>query len=246
VSLEQRLIDTLHRADEFQPSPDLFARVERSLEEDARHRRRVGWTAAGIAAGMVAITFLLQATISHSSRGLLTAPGWVLGLIVNAIKIGLIFSLGPSLRRLGQPLIADVFRLGPATGKRFLDLLDIAFYLFLFGLILVETHPQQWGETVVLAVDGWYWTGSLGTFMLMMGLGHAATIAALPLIGVFHSSLVRRARRREAGSSAPPISTRAEQAERVVRFIVWGIAGFAFLAVLVGVGVFLVFGLLRT
>ena len=244
MTLEQRLIETLHRADDFEPSPDLFARVERSLEEDRRHRRRITWVAAGILAGAVAASLLLRATISHSDLGQLTAPGWVLELIVTLVKVALIVVLGPNLRRLGMPLIADVFRLDPPTGKRFLKLLDIAFYLFLFGQILVEAYPQLWSQEVLLGDDGWLWTGSMAIFMLMMGLGHIATIAALPVIGLFHSSLVRRDRRREAGSGAPPRSEGAEQAERVVRLIVWGIAGLALVSTLILVGVLFVGGVI--
>ena len=246
MTLEQRLIETLHRADDFEPSPDLFARVERSLEEDRRHRRRIAWTAAGIVVGRGGSLLLLRATISHSDLGQLTAPGWVLELMVTLVKITLILVLGPNLRRLGRPLIADVFRLDPPTGKRFLKLLDIAFYLFLFGQILLEAYPQLWGQQVLLGAEGWYWTGSLAIFMLMMGLGHIATIAALPIIGLFHSSLVRRDRRRKAGSEAPARSERAEQAEKVVRLIVWGVAGLALLATLVAVGLLFVGGVLTT
>jgi hypothetical protein len=245
MTLEQRLIETLHRADDFEPSPDLFARVERSLEEDRRHRRRVTWVAAGILAGTAAATLLLGATISYSDLGQLIAPGWVLELIVTLVKVALLLVLGPNLRRLGQPLIADVFRLDPPTGKRFLKLLDIAFYLFLFGQILLEAYPQLWGQEVLLGEDGWLWSGSMAVFMLMMGLGHIVTIAALPVIGLFHSSLVRRDRRQEAGSGAPPRSEGAEQAERVVRLIVWGTAGLALLSVLIVVGVLLVGGVIQ-
>ena len=245
MTLEQRLIDALHRADDFDPSPDLFARVERSLEEDRRHRRRVIAIGTGVFAGALAAALLLRATSSISDSGQLVVPGWAFEMVITAIKIALILALGPSLRRLGQPLIADVFRLDPATGRRFLSLLNIAFYLFLSGLILLDAHPQGWNR-VFAADDWWLWRDSIAVFLLMMGIAHATNIAALPLIGLFNSSLVRRARRQEAGAGAPAVSTRAEQAERVVRFIVWGIAGLALLAVVAGVGAFVVLGVLRT
>ncbi|MBI2237588.1 MAG: hypothetical protein HYU54_03565, partial [Actinobacteria bacterium] len=41
MSLEERLREVLRRTDEYEPSPDLFARVRRSIEEDAAHRRRI-------------------------------------------------------------------------------------------------------------------------------------------------------------------------------------------------------------
>ena len=245
MTLEQRLIDALHRADDFNPSPDLFARVERSLEEDRRHRRRMIWATASAVGGVLAAAFLLRAAASVSDGGELVVPGWAFEMVIVASKIALVLALGPSLSRLGQPLIADVFRLDPATGRRFLRLLNLAFYLFLSGMVLVEAHPQGW-DRMFAAEDWWMWRDSMAVFLLAMGIAHAINIAALPMVGLFHSSLVRRARRRDAGAAAPPLSTGAEQAERAVRFIVWGIAGLTMLAVLVGVGAFVGTGLLRT
>lgn len=37
MSLEKRIADALHAADTFQPSPDLFTRLQRSIEEDLAH-----------------------------------------------------------------------------------------------------------------------------------------------------------------------------------------------------------------
>ena len=40
MTLEQVLSATLHSADDYDPSPDLFAKVQRSIDEDRAHRRR--------------------------------------------------------------------------------------------------------------------------------------------------------------------------------------------------------------
>jgi len=245
MSLEQRLIHTLHRADDFEPSPDLFARVERSLEEDLRHRRRVRWVAASVIAALIAAVFFLRAVISVAPSGRLIAPGWALVVMTSIVQVALVLVLGPTLRRFGRPFIADVFRLDPATGNRFLDLLDIAFYLFFFGAALVRTDVHRWNRTVILGADAWEWTASVAAFLLVMGLAHALTIAVLPVIGLFHSSLVRRAQRHLAGPAAPAATARAEQAERVVRLIVWGIAGVTLFATLIGVGLFMATGVFK-
>jgi len=242
MSLEQRLIHTLHRADDFEPSPDLFARVERSLEEDLRHRRRVRWVALSVIAGAVAIATFLRAVISVAPSGRLIAPGWALLLVTILVQVAVVLTLGPTLRRFGKPLIADVFRLDPTTGQRFVHLLDIAFYLFLFGLILVRADLQAWNRTVVLGVDLPEWTARVAVFLLEMGIAHAFTLAMLPVVGLFFSSSMRRVRRLRAGAAAPLVSVRAERAERVVQLIVWGIAGLALAAVVIGVGVFLIGG----
>ncbi|MEE8489776.1 MAG: hypothetical protein V3S43_05520, partial [Acidimicrobiia bacterium] len=41
MTVEERLTAAFRAADQYQPSPDLFAKVTRSIEEDASHRRRV-------------------------------------------------------------------------------------------------------------------------------------------------------------------------------------------------------------
>lgn len=244
MSLEQRLIETLHRADDFEPSPDLFARVERSLEEDLRHRRRMLWVGSSLVAGAIACAFYLREAITVAPSGRLIVPGWALIVLTTILQVTVVLTIGPTLRRFGRPFIADVFRLDPATGDRFVALLDIAFYLFFFGNIIVRADLQSWDQWVILGTEAWEWTARFAFFLLVMGIAHAFTIATLPLVGLFHSSLVRRAKRREAGATAPPVSARAEQAERVVRFIVWGMAGLAALATLVAVGILVVGGIL--
>jgi len=243
VSLEDRLIRTLHRADDFEPSPDLFARVERSIEEDLQHRRRMRWVALSLIAGVLVCAAYLREVITVGPTGRLIAPGWALVLLAAIFQSVVVLTLGPTLRRFGRPFIADVFRLDSTTGERFVALLDIAFYLFFFGMILIRTEAQVWNQSIILGEDAWEWTAKSALFLIVMGMSHAFTIAVLPLIGLFHSSLMRRARRQRAGESAPPPSARAEQAERVVRYVVWGIGGLMMLSVLAGLGLFLLSGL---
>jgi hypothetical protein len=235
MNLEQRLIQTLHRADDFEPSPDLFARVERSLEEDLKHRRRVRMVTLGLIAGVVAISTFFRAVTSVAPGGSLVVPGWSLWLVTVLVQVAVVVTLGPTLRRFGKPFVADVFRFDPDTGWRFMRLLDIAFYLFLFGAILIRSDVQSWDRTLVLASDAWEWTARVAFFLLMLGVAHAFTIATLPLVGLFFSSSMRRVRRLEAGSAAPESLPRAERAERVVRLIVWGIAGSALALVVIGI-----------
>ncbi|MDP9494541.1 MAG: hypothetical protein M3P87_04800 [Actinomycetota bacterium] len=242
MSLEQRLIDTLRRADDFEPSPDLFARVERSLDEDLRHRRRVRWAAASLTVGVVTAAIFLRAVISVDPSGLLVAPEWALELLLVLTQVVVGLTLGPILRRFGKPFIADVFRFGPETGYRFVALLDIAFYLFLLGTVLVRPNLQAWDQMVMLGEEAWQWTARLAMFLLVMGVAHIFNLAFMPLIGLFFSSTMRRVRRRQAGPAAPPLSARAEQAERVVRLIIWTAAGLALVVVVIGVGSFTLLG----
>ena len=54
---------------------------------------------------------------------------WVLELLADAVLIALALWLGPLIKRFGKSYAADVFRANPRTGKSFIVLTDIAYYL---------------------------------------------------------------------------------------------------------------------
>ena len=61
---------------------------------------------------------------------------WILELFANALLVGVALWLGPLIKRFGKSYAADVFRANPRTGKSFIVLTDIAYYLIFFVL-----HP---------------------------------------------------------------------------------------------------------
>ncbi len=63
MTFEQLVGDALHAADTYEPSPDLFARVQRSIDEDAAYRRRARRVALWVAAGVLAVPGYLVATV---------------------------------------------------------------------------------------------------------------------------------------------------------------------------------------
>ncbi len=84
-----------------------------------------------------------------------------------------------------------------------------------------------------------------GGLLLLMGVMHAVTITALPLIGLIHASTVRE-QRRAALPSPPPPTEAAAFAERVVRVVLWTAGGFAALlaaAALLNIVVGILFGM---
>ena len=85
MSLERLLTETLHEADAYEPSPDLFARVERSLEEDAAHRRRVRIGVASVIGGLVGAAAFLIATSSPGPFGSPAVPAWALESLTLAV-----------------------------------------------------------------------------------------------------------------------------------------------------------------
>ena len=66
-------------------------------------------------------------------------------------------------------------------------------------------------------------------FLTVLGLAHVGIFLPLPIVGLLFSSVTRRARRRIAGSEAPPQSERARKTDRLAMAIV-------FTAALLGIG----------
>jgi hypothetical protein len=194
MSVEQLLRQTLHRADTYEVSPDLFARVQRSIEEDRAHRRRVrgaiGWAVAGVLS--VAVYLVAMAEVVD---GRVTWPWWSLELLTAAILITLILIVGPLIRRFGRIFASSVFAANPSTAEHFLRVLDVAYYLVFSAFVVIETRVvprEEWlGPDGTIVHLGWL-TGRIGVLLLLMGVLHAITIAALPVLGVVFSSIWRQ------------------------------------------------------
>ena len=194
MNVEQLLRDTLHRADTYEVSPDLFARVQRSIAEDRAHRRRVraavGWTIAGVLSVAVYLAALAEVV-----DGRATWPWWALEALTTAILITLIVVLGPLIRRFGAIFAASVFTAHPPTAQHFLRVLDVAYYLVFTAFVLIETQvtpSEEWLGPSGNAVHVQWLTGRIGGMLLLMGVLHAVTIALLPMLGVVYSSIWRQ------------------------------------------------------
>lgn len=241
MNLERRISDALHMTDDYQPSVDLFSRVHRSIEEDRIHRRRVRTAAVAALAGVVTLGGFFVPIMKRSSGDELTIPKWSLQVVGAAVLIAVLVTLGPALRRLGGPLIGEVFHLSPATGTRFSRLLDIAYYLFFGGVILLSLDLR--GLDGAVPIPGDDLMGALfqvARFLLLLGVAHVANLALLPAIGLMFTSLTRRAARREAGPEAEPESALAKTADRVVSGIVTAVTIAVIAAVLALVAVIMI------
>ncbi len=110
---------------------------------------------------------------------------WVLELISVAGLVALALWLGPFIRRFGKSYAADVFRSNPRTGKSFVVLMDVAYYLVFFAYILftVQFEPADgWADTVNAAqLRGT--TVRFGGILLIVGLLHGLNVITLPLMG---------------------------------------------------------------
>jgi hypothetical protein len=75
---------------------------------------------------------------------------WVLELITVVVLVAALLLLGPLIKRYGRSYAADVFRANPRTGKSYIVLMDVAYYLIFTAYILFTTRFEpdtSWGLT---------------------------------------------------------------------------------------------------
>lgn len=110
---------------------------------------------------------------------------WVLELVVAGVLIACVVLLGPLIKRFGKTYAGDVFRANPRTGKSYLILMDVAYYL-IFGayvLFTLQFEPDNgWGQTVS-AAQLQAATTRIGGMLLLMGVLHGANVLSLPVVG---------------------------------------------------------------
>ena len=103
-------------ADSVHESPDLFARVELSIEDDRRlrvqHRALVG---IGLCIAAAAASIVVA--VVDRQQGELLMDWWILEIITTAVLVAIAFWLGPLIKRFGRSYAADVFRGNPAPAR---------------------------------------------------------------------------------------------------------------------------------
>lgn len=183
--LGERLRDALVAGTEqVEASSDLFERVVLSIEQDRRRRHR--WRRAGIVVACLtgALVALLTAVIDIR-QGEVLMDWWMLELLTTIFLVGLALYLGPLIKRFGKAYAADVFRANPRTGKSFIVLTDIAYYLIFLAYILFTVTfelPRDWGATVTGA-QLQHEVARVAGIALIIGILHGVNLLALPVIG---------------------------------------------------------------
>ena len=199
ADLETRLHDALGDAGSHtHPSPDLFARVVGSIAEDRARRRRVRTIAILWVAG-VALLALLTVTLTPKDEEGMHMPWWILELATNVVLVGIALWLGPFIKRFGRAYAADVFHDNPLTGKSYIVLTDIVYYLIFTAYILFtirvdapvyyqgEVHPDLVKVELV----------RIGGILLIIGVLHGLNLVIMPVLGRLFS-LNRRLPPRES------------------------------------------------
>jgi hypothetical protein len=185
ADLETRLHDALGDAGSHtHPSPDLFARVVGSIAEDRARRRRVRTIALLWVAG-VALLALLTVTLTPKDEEGMHMPWWILELATNVVLIGIALWLGPFIKRFGRAYAADVFHDNPQTGKSYIVLTDIVYYLIFTAYILFtirvdapvyymgDVHPDLVKVELV----------RIGGILLIIGILHGLNLVIMPVLG---------------------------------------------------------------
>jgi hypothetical protein len=185
IAIEQLLHDALVEGTAaVAERDDLFTRVQLSIEDDRRRRRQVRARLAVGACLAGAVAAVVLATIDVT-QGEVLMDWWILELLTNVILIGLALWLGPFIKRFGRSYAADVFRANPRTGKSFIMLMDIAYYLIFTAYILftVSYEPKGTWDDTVNAAQLQHETARVGGIVLIIGVLHGMNILALPIIG---------------------------------------------------------------
>ncbi len=183
--LEERLHDALLQgAEASEESPDLFARVRLSIEDDRRRRRqrrRLAAITACIGGAVAAVIF----AVTDNRQGELLMDWWVLEVLANVLLVCVALWLGPLIKRFGKSYAADVFRANPRTGKSFIVLTDIAYYLIFFAYVLFTMSFKLkggWDQTVGGA-QLQHEVARIGGILLILGVLHGLNLIALPVMG---------------------------------------------------------------
>lgn len=110
---------------------------------------------------------------------------WILETIWFVAMVGLAFWLGPFIRRFGKAYAADVFRANPRTGKSFIILMDVAYYLIFFAYILftVQFEPASDWESTVNANQLQVTSIRVAGILLIVGVLHGLNVLTLPIMG---------------------------------------------------------------
>ena len=185
MSVDKRVHEALRAgAAAVTDSDDLFARVQLSIADDRllqqQRRRRVG-----VIFCITAAIGSIVAAATDRREGDLIMDWWILELIWFTAMVGLALWLGPFIRRFGKAYAADVFRANPRTGKSFIVLMDVAYYLIFFAYIMfaVRFKPEGSWEETVNATQLQHSTARFGGILLIVGILHGLNVLTLPIMG---------------------------------------------------------------
>lgn len=185
MTLEQRLVAALRSSDFVVPSPDLWSRVLHSIEEDRTHRRRVIHSVLSTLAAAAVLIGVGVLALRDVEGGRQVLPAAMAAIEFLALVV-LIAVLGRGIRRFGRGYATDLWRVTPTLAASLLRLLDIAYFLVFGGYVLLTMDFD--GDATLVADQLEHVMTRLGGLVLIMGLLHAATMMALPMVALVSNS----------------------------------------------------------
>jgi hypothetical protein len=113
---------------------------------------------------------------------------WAIELVTNLILLATVVILGPLIKRFGRAYAGDIFRGNPRTGKSYLVLMDVAYYLIFIAYILFTvtlSQPPEWRAPArdPLGNQLQHELARIGGMLLLMGVLHGLNVLSLPLVG---------------------------------------------------------------
>jgi hypothetical protein len=194
-SIERKLHEALaDEADRVRPATDLAERVRAVVADDRRARTRRRVRTALVALGLLAAFAGLLWGMTRSATPYRIHGGgdmdwWMLELATNVLLVALALWLGPFIKRFGRAYAADVFHDNPLTGKSYIILTDIVYYLIFTAYILftVQFAPKAaWrsltGEGVTPAQLSSELSRVAG-ILVIIGVLHGLNIVLMPVLG---------------------------------------------------------------
>ncbi len=110
---------------------------------------------------------------------------WAVEIVTNVVLLAIVFGLGPLIKRFGRAYAGDIFRANPRTGKSYLVLMDVAYYLIFLAYILftvaIEQRPEWRNASIGTQVEAELIR--VGGMLLLMGILHGFNVLTLPLVG---------------------------------------------------------------
>ena len=216
-TLEERLHEALlSEGTRAEPSPDLFARVVASIDDDRARRRRLARVGALWLAGTAALTTAVLTLTPRDGKGL-HMPWWILEVGTNLALLAIALWLGPFIKRFGRAYAADVFHDNPLTGKSYIVLTDVVYYLIFTAYIFFTVHfepPEEWRSFVgnVTASQLQWEVMRVGGILLIIGILHGLNIVLMPVLG----RLFSLNRRLPPGSIPRRLQSEANPEERSI------------------------------
>jgi hypothetical protein len=171
------------------PSPDLFERVLDSIDAD-RRRRRTGLLVVTTAVALVTLTTVAVLTLTpRNPNGALAMPWWILEVATTLVLVAIAVWLGPFIKRFGRAYAADVFHDNPLTGKSYIVLTDIVYYLIFAAYILMTANfgpVPSWLNEISGTVTAQQLQSAalrVGGILLVIGALHGVNIVLMPVLG---------------------------------------------------------------